>query len=261
MRRLNDAPVLSLDGVTFGYGAGPPVVDDVSLAVRPGEFVGLVGPNGSGKSTLMRLALGLLRPAAGQIRLFGCSVETFRERSRLSYMPQIAADRAGFPATVREVVLTGRAARRGLFRGYSGADRRAAERSLEQVGLDHLAKRPVGELSGGQRQRVFLARALAGEPELLFLDEPTSGVDEAAKSEILHLLRSLCDDTSLAVFYILHDFESVRPYLDAVALLNRRLLFFGAPADLDREIEALGPAAVAARRSEEHPAWPSFSGR
>lgn len=261
MRRINDAPVLSLDGVTFGYGAVAPVVEDVSLAVRPGEFVGLVGPNGSGKSTLMRLTLGLLRPADGEIRLFGQPVQRFRERSRLAYVPQIAADRAGFPATVREVVLTGRAARRGLFRGYSGTDRRAADRALEQVGLGDLAKRPVGELSGGQRQRIFLARALAGEPELLFLDEPTSGVDEAAKDEILHLLRSLCDDTNLAVFYILHDFESVRPFLDAVALLNRRLLFFGAPAEFDRAIGELGPAAAAARRSEEHPAWPSFSGR
>lgn len=228
---MTDQALLRVDRVSFSYG-GEPAVQDVSLAVGAGDFVGLIGPNGSGKSTLMRIAVGLLRPGAGRVELFGQPISRFRHWERLGYVPQSTSARPGFPATVAEVVSTGRTARRGLFRRLTVADRRLVDRSLDSVGMAPFARRLIGALSGGQHQRVMLARALAGEPDLLLLDEPAAGVDAAAKLEILNLLRCLCADSGLGVLYVSHDLETLRPYLTRVALVNRRLVFFGTRDDL-----------------------------
>ena len=122
-------PVLAIDRVSFSYG-GDPVLVDVSLAVEPGDFVGLIGPNGSGKSTLLRIAVGLLRPNSGEARLFGRTVQRFKDWPRIGYVPQVTSARAGFPATVAEVVATGRIGRRGLFRRLTRTDRQAVDQSL-----------------------------------------------------------------------------------------------------------------------------------
>ncbi len=249
---VNAPPVLEIDHVSFGYGSEL-ALDDVSLSVGRGEFVGLIGPNGSGKSTLMRLAVGLLHPRVGEVRLFGAPAGPFRDRHRIGYVPQATASRTGFPATVAEVVSTGRVGRRGLFRRFNQDDHRAVERALDSVGMSGLRDRLIGELSGGQHQRVMAARALAGEPELLLLDEPAAGVDAVAKVELLDLLQRLVEERGLAVVYVSHDFETLRRYFSKVALLNRRLLFYGTPGDLGEQHDVqrqLVEAALAADHRE-----------
>ena len=248
---MSSDPVLAIDRVSFSYG-GELALDQVSLAVEPGDFVGLIGPNGSGKSTLMRIAVGLLRPGSGEVRLFGRPLNRFREWPRIGYVPQMTSARAGFPATVAEVVATGRIGRRGLFRRLTAVDRQAVNRSLDQVGLASFRHRLIGELSGGQHQRVMLARALAGEPDLLLLDEPAAGVDAAAKLDHLELLGRLCGEARLAVVYVSHDLEVLRPFLTKIALLNRRLIFFGPPAAVAERADIRRDLVEAARAADHH---------
>src|SRR5688572_9369446 len=176
---MNESPapaVLEAADLSFAYGTQP-VLDGVSLSVAPGEFVALVGPNGAGKSTLLRLLLGLLEPTAGTVRLFGAPPKSLKDRWRLGYVPQRLAVPADLPATVGEVVAAGRLARTGWRRRFKPEDRAEVEHAIIAVALDDLADRPVRELSGGQQQRAFIAKALAGQPELLVLDEPVAGVD------------------------------------------------------------------------------------
>lgn len=222
-------PVLELERVWFRFGPEP-VLEDVSLRVEPGEFVGLIGPNGSGKTTLLRIALGLLQPLQGKVRLFGQDMGGFRDWRRVGYVPQKAtAQLGGFPATVREVVLTGRVANRGLGLPFGAADRAAADRALARAGIASLAGRPIGELSGGQQQRALIARALASEPDLLLLDEPTVGVDRAAQEAFYGLLRRLRGETGLAIVLVSHDIGVVTKEVTRLACLNRRLHYHGDP--------------------------------
>jgi zinc transport system ATP-binding protein len=240
-----------IEGATYSYGAEP-AVQDVSLSVRAGDFAVLIGPNGSGKSTLLRMAVGLLRPKSGEVRLFGEPLPSFREWPRVGYVPQLSSARAGFPASVAEVVSTGRVGRRGLLRRLGQEDRRAVEVALDSVGMLGYRRRPIGELSGGQQQRVMLARSLAGQPELLMLDEPTSGVDAEAKLQLLRLLRRLCADSGLGVLYVSHDLETLRPYCNRVALLNRRLLFFGPPQELGEREDLRRHVSEASLAADHH---------
>lgn len=226
-------PVVEVVGVSYGYGAET-VLQDVSLTVERGEFLGLVGPNGSGKTTLLRLMLNLMPLRSGQVRLFGQPLSQFRSWFRVGYVPQKAASfNTGFPATVREVVLTGRTARLGLFRRIGRADRQAAERAMELVGIGALANRPIGQLSGGQQQRAFIARALASEPELLILDEPTVGVDPAAQEQFYALLRRLRQEMNISIVLVSHDIGVVTNEVTRLACLNRRIHFHGPPAEFN----------------------------
>lgn len=229
---MKGEPLVQLHDIRFGYGDDP-VLDGVDLTVTRGEFLGLLGPNGAGKSTLLRIAVGLLRPAAGRVRLFGQDVNRFDDWARVGYVSQQAAHlEAGFPATVWEVVAAGRFARRGLLRRMTGEDRQAVETALELTGLGDLRKRPVSRLSGGQRQRVAFARALAGAPELMFLDEPMVGVDAEAREHFYDLLARLNRDLQLTLVLVSHDLAAVVPRAHRVAWLYRRLLFQGGPENL-----------------------------
>lgn len=171
-----------------GYG-GRPVLRDVSMAVSAGEVVAVLGANGSGKSTLIRAALGLVPMQTGSAMLFGTPLKRFRAWRRIGYVPQRIGAGSGVPATVREVVTAGRLARRGFLRPGGSKDRAAVESALTAVALADRAGEPVGTLSGGQQQRTLIARALAGEPELLVLDEPTAGVDAASQTAFAEALR------------------------------------------------------------------------
>nr|PZN37152.1 MAG: zinc ABC transporter ATP-binding protein [Bacillota bacterium] len=228
-------PVVELEHVWFSYG-GEPVLQDISLTVGRGDFVGIVGPNGSGKTTLLRLILGLQPPQQGRIRLFGQDLSSFRRWDRVGYVPQKATSfNSDFPATVREVVLTGRIAPRGLFRPLGRKDRELADRALALVGLEAYADRPIGRLSGGQQQRVFIARALAGQPELLILDEPTVGVDAAAQQQFYALLRRLREELGITILLVSHDIGAVTTEVSHLACLNRRLFFHGPPEQFPTE--------------------------
>jgi zinc transport system ATP-binding protein len=232
-------PVLEASRVAFAYGRDP-VLEDVNLRVSPGEFVALVGPNGSGKSTLIKLLLGSLAPAAGEVRLLGAPPERLRERWRLGYVPQRPLLASEVPATVEEIVLTGLLSRRGWWRPMTKADRDATRHALESVGLDGLAGRPLNELSGGQQQRAFIARALASEPELLVLDEPIAGVDAESQRRFRDSLVHLVSEHGAAVLLASHELSAVAADLDRVVVLKRTVLFDGPPSDLTASGVSLG---------------------
>lgn len=223
-------PLVHVQDLNFGYG-DERVLEAVSLDIHRGEYVGLIGPNGSGKSTLLKLMLGILpRPKGTTIDLFGTPVERLKERWRVGYVAQKAASfNSGFPATVEEVVLTGLAPRRGLFRFFSNADKGAARAALDAVGLTSFKDRLIGNLSGGQQQRVFIARALIAQPELLILDEPTVGVDMRAEQQFYGLIRSLREALGLTVILVSHDVGAVGHEVTTLLCLNKRLHYHGAP--------------------------------
>jgi len=223
-------PVVEVAGVCFAY-AGRRVLDDITLTVAAGDFLGIIGPNGSGKTTLIKIVLGLLRPQCGTVRLFGTEIARFRQWRRIGYVPQrVAVLEARVPATVAEVVASGRAARAGVGRRFAPADRRAVVRALETVGLASLQDRPIGTLSAGQQQRAFIARALASEPDLLVLDEPLVGVDADAQTQFYALLRHLHRDLGVTLIMVSHDVGVVASEVTTLACLNGVLVYHGAPA-------------------------------
>jgi zinc transport system ATP-binding protein len=211
-------PAFALEDVWFAYGEVP-VLEGVSLAVEPRDYLAVLGPNGSGKTTLVKLLLGLLRPSRGRIRVLG--TDPVRARGRVGYVPQRASFDLDFPIRVVDVVRMGRLARAGLGRRLAAADHAAVARALATVELEALAGRPIGALSGGQLQRVLIARALALEPELLLLDEPTASLDERIGSGVWDLLERL--SASLTVVVISHDIGAISRHVRTVACLNRRL--------------------------------------
>jgi zinc transport system ATP-binding protein len=180
--------VVDVSHGVVAYGDRP-VLRDVSLRFTAGEVVAILGANGSGKSTLIRAFLGLIPLRAGSVALFGTPLRRFRQWHRIGYVPQRVGAGSGVPATVREVVASGRLARRGVLRMPGAVDRAAVTAALDAVGLADRAGDPVATLSGGQQQRTLIARALAGEPELLVLDEPTAGVDAASQDAFAEALR------------------------------------------------------------------------
>jgi zinc transport system ATP-binding protein len=209
-----------------------PVLEDVSLAVSRGDFLAIIGPNGSGKTTLLQVILGLTRPDSGTVRVFGRAPgELDGERWCIGYCPQGLSVDLNFPVHAGEVVLMGRYGRIGLLRRPSAADRAAARRAMERVGVADLHDRPIARLSAGQRQRVFLARALVADPELLLLDEPTTGVDVASTESLYELLRGL-HQAGMTIVVVSHDVGVVASYVDGVACLNRRLVAHGRPEEV-----------------------------
>jgi zinc transport system ATP-binding protein len=210
-----DPRVLAFDQVTFGYGRIP-VLREVSLGIGPGEFVAIIGANGSGKTTLMKLGLGLLRPTHGTIRLFGDPVSRFNDWWRIGYVPQRATASSSVPVSVEEVVRSGLAGRLGSLRRTSRAQRRQLEHVIDLMGLATIRKQAVGTLSGGQQQRTLIARALVTDPELLVLDEPTSGVDADARGVLRESLEHLLRIHGVAVCYVTHDPEGFVGLADRV---------------------------------------------
>lgn len=205
---------LRVEGVGFSYD-GLRVIDDASFTVADGDFLSVIGPNGAGKTTLAKLLLGLLEPQQGRIRVFGRSPRA--ARSELGYVPQYAQFDPAFPVTVMDVALMGRL--RPRIGPYRREDRRAARAALAEVGLEELETRPFAALSGGQRQRVLIARALAGNPRLLILDEPTANVDAAVESRLSTLLRRLNERMTIAL--ITHDLGFVSDAVQHVVCVNR----------------------------------------
>ncbi len=211
-------PAVELRDVWFAYGEVP-VLEGVDLVVEPRDYLAVLGPNGGGKTTLVKLVLGLLRPARGQVRVLGGDPPS--ARGRVGYVPQRVQFDLDFPIRVRDVVRMGRLGRDRLLRPFSAADREATARALATVEMDALAERPIGALSGGQLQRVLIARALALEPELLVLDEPTASLDERIGLGVWELLEAL--SRTMTVIVISHDIGAISRHVRSVACLNRRL--------------------------------------
>lgn len=217
--------VIEIKDVSFSYGETE-ILKNINLNIHRGDYLGIVGSNGSGKTTLLKIILGLLKPTTGHVLLFGKDSEDFKTREKIGYVPQKATHfDEGFPATVHEVVLMGRYAKKGLFGRMTQEDHRKSKEALELVGMSAYHNRLIGELSGGQQQRVFIARALAGEPEVLFLDEPTIGIDMEVKKEFYNLLRTLNEQLHLTIVLITHDIESIQHDSMHIACVNRTLFF------------------------------------
>lgn len=223
---------IELDNVSFSYG-DTSVLEHLSFTVRKGEYLGIIGPNGGGKTTLLKLILGLLEPTEGTVKLFGKDHHDFKEKFRIGYVPQRAtqADK-GFPATVFEVVKSGRVARLGVLNRFTKNDLAVVERVMELAGISRYRDTLIGNLSGGERQRVFIARALAGEPDVLILDEPTVGVDIGVQKTFYDFLASLNRDQHLTIIFVSHDVDVVSRETKTLLCLNHNLVCHGASDDL-----------------------------
>jgi zinc transport system ATP-binding protein len=212
-------PAIEIEAVSFRYD-GPIVLDGVNLAVEQGEFLGIVGPNGGGKTTLLKLALGLIEPAQGRIRVLGRTPH--EARRAIGYVPQFASFRRDFPISVEETVLLGRLGLAPMIGCYTKADRAAAESALAQTEMLGHRKRAIAALSGGELQRVLIARALASDPKILLLDEPTANIDLRVESEIFDLLKRI--NARATVVVVTHDIGFISRYVTRVACLNRTLV-------------------------------------
>jgi len=210
-------------------------LEDVTLRIMPGEFLALIGPNGSGKTTLIKTILGLVEPSRGTVRLFGKAPSELGRQwwGRVGYVPQLAHIDPRFPLRVFDAVVMGRYGQVGLIHRIGPRDKDAAQRALGRVGLADLGRRQIGRLSGGQRQRVLLARALATEPELLILDEPTTGVDVGTTEGLFDLLDAFHRE-GMTVIVVSHDVGVVAQHVDQVACVNRCLVAHGRPEEILR---------------------------
>ena len=259
---MTNPSVISLRDVWVFYGEIP-ALKAIDLDIEDGEFLGLIGPNGSGKTTLIKVILGLLKPDRGRVMVFGSPPDRLgRARSLIGYVPQRNQSDWNFPVSVLDVVLMGRYGRIGLFRHPSSTDRDIALRSLEAVQMEEYARRHLAQLSGGQQQRVMIARALAGEPRLLLLDEPAAGVDIHAEEQFYELLRELKEQHGLTIVVVTHDIAVVSSHVEKLACLNQTLYIHASPEEVlsagtlqkvyGCEVELLAHGRIPHRVVEEH---------
>jgi len=220
--------IIELDNVSFFY-TNETVIKDVSLRIHKGDYVGIIGPNGGGKSTLLKLMLGVIKPTHGSVKLFGQDIKHFKDWSKIGYVPQKTYFDMNFPVTVEEVVSMGRYGKRGLFHFPTSEDAKKVKQALEQVEMGQFHKRQIGDLSGGQQQRVFIARALVVDPEVIFLDEPTVGVDIKTQQQFYKLLRKLNKELDLTLVLVSHELDVIAHESTELGYINRTLDYYGDP--------------------------------
>ena len=211
--------LIKLENVSFSYG-GATVVQDIDLDIEQGEFLGIVGPNAGGKSTLLKLMLGLIKPSRGTVTLFGKSPAA--GRAKVGYCPQYTQFSRNYPITVEEVVLLGRLGKVRVIGGYSKQDREIALSAMRSTEVESIRSKNISDLSGGQLQRVLIARALACEPEVLILDEPTANIDQRVEVDIFQLLKQF--NERMTIIVVSHDIGFISEYVTRVACLNRTLV-------------------------------------
>jgi zinc transport system ATP-binding protein len=214
--------VITVRHLWAGY-EGEQVLEDINLSVYEGDFIGLIGPNGGGKTTLLRVLLGLLSPTRGQVQIMGQPVQ--EGRRMVGYVPQVVEFDREFPISVWDVARMGRLGERRLLQRYTAEDDEVVAEALHRVELYDLRQRPIGELSGGQRQRAYIARALATQPAILLLDEPTSSVDPKVSTGIYELLRKL--NQRVTIVLVSHDMNVISSHVKTVGCLNRQLFYHG----------------------------------
>ncbi len=226
-----DNPIIEVHDLTVTYSQKP-VLWGIDLSLPKGSLVGIVGPNGAGKSTLIKAIMELIPLSSGYVKLFGQTLDEVREK--ISYVPQRESVDWDFPASVYDVVMMGRYGKLGLFKRPRQADREAVAESLRLVGMEAYRNRQISQLSGGQQQRVFLARALAQQAEIYFMDEPFAGVDAATEKAIVELLKRMSQEGKTVVV-VHHDLQSVARYFDWLILLNMRLVASGPTTEVFKE--------------------------
>lgn len=224
--------VLEINSLSYSYDGEQSALSNINLEVFKGDYLGLIGPNGGGKTTLVKLILGLLSVQEGHITLLGKDSKKFSERYRIGYVSQKATDFDSlFPATVFEVASQGRYSKRGLFRSVQKQDIEQVENALARVGMSEYRDRRMSDLSGGQKQRVFIARALSGEPDLIILDEPTTGVDMETQEHFYELLQELNSKFFITLILVSHDLERIAREASSVAVVDETLTYFKNPKD------------------------------
>lgn len=231
--------VIQIDNVSFSY-TKVAVVENVTLSIRDGEFLGVVGPNAGGKSTLLKLILGLLKPDAGTIKVMG--MPPHQGRSRIGYVPQYPTFPRDFPINVQDIVLHGRLGNTRWYGPYLREDKNIATQAMEAVEISDIHGQSVGSLSGGQLQRVLIARALACRPEILILDEPTANIDVRVEEDIFGLLKQYNEHMTIIV--VSHDIGFISGYVDRVACLNQTLVCHATEEISGKTIEELYGAPV-----------------
>lgn len=214
-------PIIEAKDIVFGY-EGRNVLDNAGLSIYPGDFMAVIGPNGSGKSTLMKICIGLIKPSYGSVKLFGTEISKFRNWKKVGYIPQKATSfNQDFPATVEEVVKTNLYSRVGLMGRIKKEHMAKVYEALELTGMLDFKERLVGRLSGGQQQRVFIAKALVSDPEILFMDEPTTGIDASSEKEFYSLMSSLNKDKNITLVMVTHDIGAVNKNVNRIVCLSQ----------------------------------------
>ncbi|MCX6739081.1 MAG: metal ABC transporter ATP-binding protein [Candidatus Parcubacteria bacterium] len=228
--------IIEVKDISFSYGKDE-VLENITFEVHQGDYLGLVGPNGAGKTTLLKIMLGLLTPTTGSVKLFGEDIKEFSCWHKVGYVPQKATNfDARFPATILDVATMGRYGK--LCCRINETDRALVKKALEQVGMWEYKDRLIGDLSGGQQQRVFIARALATQPEVIFLDEPTTGIDQKSQDEFYALLKSLNKEHGLTLVLISHDIERVTEEAMHIACIDKTLVCHSTPEEFLAESQS-----------------------
>jgi len=229
--------IIEVKNVSFAYGKNE-VLKDITFEVHQGDYLGLVGPNGAGKTTLLRIILGLLIPQNGSIKLFGEDIKDFKNWEKISYVPQKVTNfDVNFPAKVEEIVQMGLYGKKGLLHGITTSDKKAVRVALERVGMWSFKDRLIGDLSGGEQQRVFIARALVSQPEVIFLDEPATGIDQKSEDDFYALLKQL-NAEGLTLILISHDIERVVQNTMHIACINHTLVCHSSPEEFVKESQS-----------------------
>lgn len=220
---------IEIDNLSVKLG-GKEVLKDITLSLEEGRFIGIVGPNGGGKTTLLRTILGLVKPASGTIHIFGNPPEEVLKKGGIfGYLPQALKIEQDFPVRVIDVVMMGRYGKIGILRWLGKKDRKKAMECLSMMGIEELKDLPFGNLSGGQQQRVSIARALAGEPGILLLDEPSTSIDVVGQEDFYHLMKGLQKRFNLTILMASHDIGTITAYVDEIACLNYTFHYHGNP--------------------------------
>jgi len=214
--------IIEIRNLNFSYNRQP-VLRDVNLNIKSGDFMAMIGPNGGGKTTLLKLMLGLLNPASGRIRIFGKPPAEVSHR--IGYVPQDVHINKNFPISSSDVVLMGKLKPSRGWSRHSSEDRNAAIEALAQVEMENFRNHRIGELSGGQKQRIFVARALVTDPDILFLDEPTASIDTKGQNEFYALLEEL--NKKITIIFVSHDLMAISRHVKSVACVNQRLHYHG----------------------------------
>lgn len=221
---MTDLLPIEIKDINYSY-EGAKALDQVSLVIEQGEYAAIIGPNGAGKTTLLKVMLGLIKPDSGKVLIFGQQVEDFDKKFQLGYVPQrVSASSLQFPATVEEVVQSGRTASIGLFRRLNKKDREKIEWAMNLAGVEKFRTSSINQLSGGQLQRVYIARALTSEPHILFLDEPTAGVDLETQEKFYDFLKKLNKELGLTILIVTHEVDVAVHRARSVICLNRKLI-------------------------------------
>lgn len=223
--------MIKVRDVWFNYGIGP-VLKEVSFDIRHGDFLAIIGPNGSGKTTLLKVILGLLKPSRGSIWIKGKDVKEFNQWQKIGYVPQKATHiEPSFPVSSREVVSMGLLSSRKFTPLSKEEEKSRIQRALRHVGMEEFKDRRVGRLSGGQQQRIFIARAIVNQPHVLFLDEPTTGVDSETQERFYDMLGYLNREQGITVVLVTHEIGILNKHINRVACLNQRLTYHGTHAE------------------------------